>query len=168
MTRAKPLTAPAKPEVKVLKKRAALGDVSNQPGATVISTAVNGKKSTLPVLPVKQPLKTKTTVLKPAEKRKTVTRANSKIGQVVVVEEPSIKKVKTSPASPHSPEIRNLDAQSKEDAFAQAIADAQIEQTWDDLDAEDVDDPLMVSEYVTEIFQYLKSQEVCQKSLVTY
>jgi G2/mitotic-specific cyclin 1/2 len=31
---------------------------------------------------------------------------------------------------------------------------------WEDLDAEDVDDPMMVSEYVTEIFDYLKVVEV--------
>ena len=31
---------------------------------------------------------------------------------------------------------------------------------WDDLDAEDADDPLMVSEYVDEIFTYLKEVEV--------
>ena len=31
---------------------------------------------------------------------------------------------------------------------------------WDDLDAEDADDPLMVSEYVDEIFTYLKVIEV--------
>ncbi|PCH44885.1 hypothetical protein WOLCODRAFT_139305 [Wolfiporia cocos MD-104 SS10] len=30
---------------------------------------------------------------------------------------------------------------------------------WDDLDAEDADDPLMVSEYVVEIFEYLKEVE---------
>ena len=32
---------------------------------------------------------------------------------------------------------------------------------WEDLDAEDADDPMMVSEYVTEIFDYLKVVEVC-------
>lgn len=32
---------------------------------------------------------------------------------------------------------------------------------WQDLDAEDADDPLMVSEYVIEIFDYLKGVEVC-------
>ena len=31
---------------------------------------------------------------------------------------------------------------------------------WEDLDAEDADDPMMVSEYVTEIFDYLKVVEV--------
>jgi len=33
---------------------------------------------------------------------------------------------------------------------------------WDDLDAEDTDDPLMVSEYVDEIFTYLKVIEVSE------
>lgn len=32
---------------------------------------------------------------------------------------------------------------------------------WDDLDADDADDPLMVSEYVMDIFHYLKEVEVC-------
>jgi hypothetical protein len=31
---------------------------------------------------------------------------------------------------------------------------------WEDLDAEDAEDPMMVSEYVTEIFDYLKVVEV--------
>lgn len=31
---------------------------------------------------------------------------------------------------------------------------------WDDLDADDIDDPLMVSEYVVEIFNFLKQVEV--------
>lgn len=31
---------------------------------------------------------------------------------------------------------------------------------WEDLDAEDADDPMMISEYVTEIFDYLKVVEV--------
>ena len=32
---------------------------------------------------------------------------------------------------------------------------------WQDLDAEDASDPLMVSEYVVEIFDYFKEVEVC-------
>lgn len=35
---------------------------------------------------------------------------------------------------------------------------------WDDLDADDGDDPLMVSEYVLEIFDYLKEVEVSSPS----
>ena len=39
---------------------------------------------------------------------------------------------------------------------------------WDDLDTEDADDPLMVSEYVTEIFAYLKEVEVSEFSTVAF
>ena len=47
-------------------------------------------------------------------------------------------------------------------AFANAEPEADPEgDEWDDLDAEDADDPLMVSEYVVEIFKYMKEIEVC-------
>ncbi|ORX90880.1 A/B/D/E cyclin [Basidiobolus meristosporus CBS 931.73] len=39
------------------------------------------------------------------------------------------------------------------------IDQPEIKQDWDDLDAEDEYDPLMVSEYVQEIFEYLKEIE---------
>jgi len=46
-------------------------------------------------------------------------------------------------------------------AFANAEPEADPEgDEWDDLDAEDADDPLMVSEYVVEIFKYMKELEV--------
>ncbi|KAG6887855.1 hypothetical protein C0992_010459 [Termitomyces sp. T32_za158] len=38
-------------------------------------------------------------------------------------------------------------------------ADPEVSQ-WDDLDADDADDPLMVSDYVVEIFNYLKEIEI--------
>jgi G2/mitotic-specific cyclin 2 len=47
------------------------------------------------------------------------------------------------------------------EAFANTEAEADPEgDEWDDLDAEDADDPLMVSEYVVEIFKYMKEIEV--------
>ena len=46
------------------------------------------------------------------------------------------------------------------EAFA-AMPEADPESSpWDDLDADDTNDPLMVSEYVQDIFQYLKHVEV--------
>ena len=39
---------------------------------------------------------------------------------------------------------------------------------WDDLDAEDTDDPLMVSEYVHEIFSYLKEVEVSEFPTISF
>jgi hypothetical protein len=38
---------------------------------------------------------------------------------------------------------------------------------WDDLDAEDIDDPLMVAEYVAEIFNYMKELEVSPIPVLT-
>jgi G2/mitotic-specific cyclin 1/2 len=50
-------------------------------------------------------------------------------------------------------------------AFAKQ-EEADPEEGWDDLDAEDGDDPLMVSEYVVEIFQYMRQLEVSVYSLL--
>lgn len=50
------------------------------------------------------------------------------------------------------------------------ILDTAEEHSWDDLDADDLDDPVMVSEYVVEIFEYLKvlevSSSVCGRILI--
>jgi len=63
--------------------------------------------------------------------------------------------------------------QTTEEAFLTARINAELEayaneieadpenSPWDDLDADDVDDPLMVSEYVVDIFKYLRQVEVC-------
>lgn len=48
----------------------------------------------------------------------------------------------------------------KEAVVAKAETEAEPENKIPDLDAEDVDDPLMVSEYVGEIFEYLKELEI--------
>ena len=47
-----------------------------------------------------------------------------------------------------------------EDSYQQEDVKQAFEQGVADLDAEDVDDPLMVAEYVVEIFDYLKDMEV--------
>ena len=46
------------------------------------------------------------------------------------------------------------------EAFAQMPEADPENSPWDDLDANDTDDPLMVNEYVQDIFQYLKRVEV--------
>lgn len=57
------------------------------------------------------------------------------------------------------------DSQADADAVAAQLADIEEEpvgkaQLWDDLDKDDWDDPMMVSEYVAEICVYLKEVEV--------
>lgn len=46
--------------------------------------------------------------------------------------------------------------------------DLLAERDWDDLDAEDAGDPLMVSEYVVEIFDYMRHLEVTSKSYANF
>ncbi|KAI0777212.1 A/B/D/E cyclin [Trametes elegans] len=59
-------------------------------------------------------------------------------------------------AAMHEEEVENA-VIPKEQAEAEADPGGD---EWDDLDAEDADDPLMVSEYVVEIFDYLKQVEL--------
>ena len=64
-----------------------------------------------------------------------------------------------------SSDMPDVDALHEEEVENAVVPQEQLEadpfgNQWDDLDAEDADDPLMVSEYVVEIFDYLKEVEV--------
>ena len=62
-----------------------------------------------------------------------------------------------------SSDMPDVDAEAlQEEEVENAVAPKEEEETenWVDLDADDCDDPLMVSEYVIEIFEYLKEVEV--------
>ncbi|KAG9311632.1 cyclin-like protein [Chiua virens] len=77
------------------------------------------------------------------------------------------KKRRTSSDIPDDAKL--LEEQEEHEAQVAASLDAGIDSEpeadpngneWDDLDAEDTDDPLMVSEYVIEIFDYMKQVEL--------
>ncbi|EGO03573.1 hypothetical protein SERLA73DRAFT_165237 [Serpula lacrymans var. lacrymans S7.3] len=79
------------------------------------------------------------------------------------------KKRRTSSDIPDEAKLfeqEQLQQEAEEVAAAlEAYADSEPEadpygDQWDDLDAEDADDPLMVSEYVIEIFNYMKEIEL--------
>ena len=83
------------------------------------------------------------------------------------------KKVRTSSEPPEEepPAVDATQLHAKDDAATAKIAtqfetDFDVAEAdpdgpdWEDLDADDVDDPLMVSEYVNEIFDYMKRLEV--------
>ena len=55
-----------------------------------------------------------------------------------------------------------MEAVEEDDDVAEndVVQVVEDDQDWDDLDRDDNDDPLMVSEYVVEIFNYLKEVEV--------
>lgn len=87
------------------------------------------------------------------------------------------KKLRPSSEAPQSPEqIFEEQLQHVSDAASadfDAIVNGQHEadpegDEWNDLDAEDADDPLMVSEYVVDIFKYMKEIEVCPIRLVAH
>lgn len=88
-------------------------------------------------------------------------------------DQPAHKKRRTSSVPPEEdPQaLEEARAQAEEDehnarlaaemaAFAEEEEVDPEDSAWDDLDADDNDDPLMVSEYVQDIFQYLKEVEV--------
>lgn len=112
---------------------------------------------------------TTTTVRRTVHRRAPVARAEPE------VEEPASKRRRTSSevGDEEYKEVGNqalLDniAEESEPAYAEdenvepvATREPVIEvQDWDDLDRDDDDDPLMVSEYVADIFNYLKTVEV--------
>ena len=82
------------------------------------------------------------------------------------------KKRRTSSEAPEDPEESEeaLARRHEEEVAARIAAELEAyaeepeadpeDSLWDDLDADDNDDPLMVSEYVVDIFNYLKQVEV--------
>ena len=89
-------------------------------------------------------------------------------------EEPVQKKRRTSSPPPEDPRVleqaravaeekaHNDRLAAEMQAFANEIEHDPEHSPWEDLDSEDSDDPLMVSEYVQEIFTYMKKLEASQ------
>lgn len=106
--------------------------------------------------------------------RRTSLRSSRHVQEEYLEEEPVHKKRRTSSIPPEEdPEvIEEAQAQTEEElrharltaemeAFAEEPEADPEDSAWEDLDADDIDDPLMVSEYVQDIFKYLKEVEVC-------
>ncbi|KAF8727505.1 A B D E cyclin, partial [Rhizoctonia solani] len=80
-------------------------------------------------------------------------RSNDRIA--VPVEKPEI--VEATQAVPTKVDDNPFDVGVAKDGETTGLG---TKQRWDDLDAEDADDPTMVAEYVAEIFEYMKELEV--------
>lgn len=92
-------------------------------------------------------------------------RARQAAAAPVDLEEEDLRAYKKRRTSSEAPEDdyfveQELDEAPQFESQEFAEADPNGDQ-WVDLDAEDADDPLMVSEYVHDIFNYLKGVEVC-------
>lgn len=155
------------PPVKVTRKRAALGDVSNHVASTTTNAGNAGamaKKSGIvkPSVVLRQKstnaqIKVESQEL--PEKRKavlTVPVITIPVKNESLIDEPPQKLRKTLPSSTEA----ELDSKSLPSTTRAATPLIESVQEWDDLDADDMDDPLMVSEYVVEIFNYLREQEL--------
>lgn len=100
-------------------------------------------------------------------KRKTSGTSSSLIKEETPAEDeqPSRKKV-------HIEEHVTLEVESTQEDFVQPVIEENIVQQFaegvEDLDREDLDDPLMVAEYVGEIFEYLKKLEVSTRPNANY
>lgn len=166
------------------RKRPALGDVSNVSKTDGLGAAAkDGKKATVgksALAKASQPTKIQKAsqtkarhVLKekggsselkrpasgsgiaghPTKKRSKPTKQEEPEEELEnVVPQPNVEAV-PEPTKPAEPK-----AEPKQSASAHDIE--AIEEDWTDLDREDMDDPLMVSEYVVEIFEYMKELEI--------
>ncbi|KAJ3197502.1 G2/mitotic-specific cyclin [Irineochytrium annulatum] len=94
-------------------------------------------------------VKTRVTKSKAVAKKKATTKAKA-----------AAKKPEPEPIKEVLLKLAPQEADVPMSDHLQIILPEEPEQDWDDLDAEDAGDPLMVSEYVNEIFSYLKELEV--------
>lgn len=146
------------------QRRAALGDVSNNGNKPGVSTAKDGKKQTLQ--------STKSSIAKPSTNggvqklnRTTSTRTGAKKPTPITSNKRTKDVVKEEVQAEEPPRKKKL-AAVKEEIKVEASIDEEIKVSGDpedivqDLDSEDLDDPLMAAEYVVEIFDYLQELEL--------
>lgn len=112
-----------------------------------------------------------TTKIPPAAVHNRVASRSSRVKIEEEYEEPVPKKRRTSSPSPEDlraieeakviaeERAHNERLLAEMEAFANEVEHDPEHSPWDDLDSEDSDDPLMVSEYVQEIFAYMKKLE---------
>jgi hypothetical protein len=170
------------------RKRAALGEVTNVTKTETVGAGgkVGGKKPlTTKVGPVtaasqprgiQKPSRPASTSLLTKEKRTTSSELKRPLSGSGIAGQPAKKRNNTSAGSKKEedieeaenvmpPENVNVEAdvpKTKKVAKVEVVEEVEepITEVFQDLDKEDVDDPLMVSEYVVEIFEYLKELEI--------
>jgi hypothetical protein len=168
------------------KKRAALVDVSN---VTKTESGVNGKEGKKPLAtiskaahPTKIQKSSRVGSTRPALKEKNVPSAKRPASGAGIAGHVTKKRTATKPVKREdSEEVENVAPPQAKDNASVETHDLKIDHVQTeieifsddvkepatlekivipDLDQEDVDDPLMVSEYVVEIFEYLKELEI--------
>jgi G2/mitotic-specific cyclin 2 len=163
----------------VPRKRAALGDVTNahtKPALADITNAILKKEPEKPA--VKRPIAKKTStvnVKKLSESRPPLASKQTSTSVVIpkkrpseavapprrtLVQSTSSTLVQKNNATHAAPPRRRHEEVSADPEAPRKKQKIEQKQDWDDLDAADALDPIMVSEYVVEIFDYLRELEV--------
>jgi G2/mitotic-specific cyclin 2 len=160
------------------RKRAALGDVTNaqkKPALGDITNAVTKRNIEKPV--AKRPLSRKPSIVnvtKPAESKPLASKhATQVLTSVVIPKKRPSEAVATRRTLTQSTSSSTLAQKTNSRVASRRRPEEVVEpeaprkkqkvepkQDWDDLDAADVNDPLMVSDYVVEIFDYMRELEV--------
>lgn len=125
-----------------------------KPSHIIPPASAPGAKPDAPTTKVLEPPEPEpeATVDEPSPKRR---RSNDHIA--VPVDKPDVVEASLAVPSEENDNPFQAGIQSKPAAEAVGVGSARL---WDDLDAGEADDPLMVSEYVIEIYDYLKELEV--------
>lgn len=169
------------------RKRAALGDVSNVTKGETIDVGKKAGKGLVSKAASAYPTGVTKNIVKPAAARQplglkdakptTLKRAPTSNGINGTTKKRLIGSVPTSKESTPEdvePQRKKIHVAEADDVFVEKAlpkikpCQEPIEQDWTDLDKDDVDDPLMVSEYVQEIFEYLGELEVSTKPNANY
>ncbi|KAJ6084004.1 G2/mitotic-specific cyclin [Penicillium sp. IBT 16267x] len=162
------------------RRRAALGDVSNVNKAEsaevkdgkkpVAVKAGLASKATTQAGAIQKVTRTNSTRAGPLKPRsdnikKSPKKRTQKLIKEESLEEPPLKRHHTIPNSV----IQEQDLSIKEELAITEKSEVNVKggkarddakQDWDDLDVEDLEDPLMVAEYVVEIFDHLQQLEL--------
>ncbi|EIM23191.1 G2/M-specific cyclin NimE [Wallemia mellicola] len=103
----------------------------------------------------------KSKVGRPTTKKPTNVKQSQVEDEMDYVDEPDVKRQRTSsPGDELLLEAQRFEADEERRRLAKAKQNLPAaDEGWEDLDAEDEGDPLMVSEYVVEIFEYMKVLE---------
>ena len=180
-----------------LRKRAALGDVSNvtkgeaQEGKKALGkvavaakqptgvTKLSRTNSSRPALGSKDgnkkaaDLKRPGSGLLPSTKRKSSSTSSATVKAETPVEDeqPSRKKIHIEVKKEVKVEVakeESVEPEYEQDVKEEVSTKQKFAAGVEDLDKEDMDDPLMVAEYVVEIFDYLKDLEVATQPNADY
>ena len=170
------------------RKRAALGDVTNAHKKPALADVTNAvlKKETLVDKPiVKRPISRKPSTVGVKKTTETQTKAVAPVKSTASVVIPKKRPSEAVAPAPRrtltqstsattlasKTDVRVLPRGARRHAEEPAEAEAprkkqKVEKKpeWEDLDAADINDPQMVSEYVNDIFDYMRDLEVYHSS----